>query len=115
MRKQIGEAQISQLYAPLADFLKTLFDVELEISTLTKIALISAEIQSELAELSRDVCDVEGCELEPVSGGNAWRETGYWSVCSNHSRLSRQGEGQPQMKSEAIEREQSRDSNGYLS
>ncbi len=59
-------------------------------------------------------CDVKGCTNEGCSGGNAWRETGYWTVCYKHSDMYRKGEPQPEMKKWAIAREESRDANGYL-
>jgi hypothetical protein len=60
-------------------------------------------------------CDVEGCEKEGCSGGNAWRETGYWTVCTKHADDCRKGQPQPKMKQKAIERENSRDkTTGYL-
>lgn len=54
-------------------------------------------------------CDVEGCENEGCSGGFAWRETGYWTVCSKHADEYRKGKSQPKMKQNAIDKENSRD------
>jgi hypothetical protein len=60
-------------------------------------------------------CDVEGCEDEGVNGGSCWRETGYWTVCSEHSQGYREGKPQPKMKQLAIEKEKRRDKEtGYL-
>ena len=60
-------------------------------------------------------CDVNGCEGEGCSGGNAWRDTGYWTVCSKHADMYREGKQQPKMKKKAIDRENSRDKEtGYL-
>jgi len=60
------------------------------------------------------VCDVEGC-MEPVSDqGYSWSWTGYWMVCGNHSEGRLVGKGQPEMKRRAVQRENSRDANGYL-
>ncbi|HDY68758.1 hypothetical protein LCGC14_1228000 [marine sediment metagenome] len=60
-------------------------------------------------------CNVEGCKNEGCSGGMAWRETGYWTVCSDHSQMHRNGESQPKMNQKAIEKEKSRDKKtGYL-
>ena len=60
-------------------------------------------------------CDVSGCKNEGCSGGNAWRETGYWTVCSDHATKYREGNPQPTMKKSAISRENSRDKEtGYL-
>ena len=53
-------------------------------------------------------CDVEGCDNEGCSGGNAWNSTGYWTVCSQHANDARKGKHQPQMKQSAIDRENSR-------
>jgi len=60
-------------------------------------------------------CDVEGCDNEGCSGGRAWSETGYWTVCSKHSSSYRNGDLQPAMKQSAIDREKRRDKiTGYL-
>lgn len=59
-------------------------------------------------------CDVLWCEENAVSGGNAWRETGYWSVCSDHATYARQGWPQPIMKQSATDRENTRLPDGTL-
>ena len=60
-------------------------------------------------------CDVSRCKNEGCSGGVAWRETGYWTVCSEHAASDRNGDPQPKMKQSAIKREKSRDKiTGYL-
>lgn len=60
-------------------------------------------------------CDVDGCEQEGCSGGNAWSNTGYWTVCRKHSQDNRDGKPQPKMKQVAIDREKGRDpETGYL-
>ena len=72
--------------------------------------------EEENAEPYFNLCDVEGCENEECSGGRAWRETGYWSVCSDHSKDNREGRPQPKMKQASIDREKKRDKKtGYLS
>lgn len=60
-------------------------------------------------EEEKSCCDVEGCEGETENGGGCWRETGYWTVCSDHSKMHRDGNPQPKMKQSAIDREKSRD------
>jgi hypothetical protein len=60
-------------------------------------------------------CDVSRCNNEGCSGGIAWKESGYWTVCTEHSRAHREGKPQPKMKASAIKREKSRDKvTGYL-
>lgn len=59
-------------------------------------------------------CSVEGCENEGCSGGIAWRDTGYWTVCYKHSNDFRQGLPQPKMKQADIDRESTRLSDGTL-
>lgn len=54
-------------------------------------------------------CDVEGCSNEGVSGGNCWKNTGYWTACSKHASDYRNGKPQPKMEQSAIDREDSRD------
>jgi hypothetical protein len=46
-------------------------------------------------------CDVDKCENEGCCGGTGWRETGYWTLCTNHSRMAREGKKQPKMKRSA--------------
>jgi len=60
-------------------------------------------------------CNVDGCENEGCNGGGCWRETGYWTVCSKHSKQWREGKPQPKMKQSAIDKEKTRDKKtGYL-
>lgn len=59
-------------------------------------------------------CNVDGCENEGSSGGIAWRETGYWTVCYKHSADYRAGKPQPKMKQKYIDREKSRLPDGTL-
>jgi hypothetical protein len=59
-------------------------------------------------------CNVKGCENEGCSGGSAWRESGYWTVCYKHADDYRNGKPQPPMKKAAIDREASRDENGCI-
>ena len=59
-------------------------------------------------------CDVDGCENEGCSGGMAWRDTGYWTVCSKHSQMNREGKKQPKMKQTAIDKEKTRKPDGTL-
>lgn len=59
-------------------------------------------------------CDVEGCEQVSCCGGMCWSDTGYWSVCSKHSQMHRNGEPQPKMKDASIEKEKTRLPDGTL-
>jgi hypothetical protein len=59
-------------------------------------------------------CDVKGCKNEGCSGGNAWRETGYWTVCTKHSVMYMEGKEQPEMKINSIKREKRRGIDGVL-
>lgn len=60
-------------------------------------------------------CDVEGCEGVSCNGGGCWRETGYWQVCPEHSKMFREGKPQPKMKQSSIDKEATRDKvTGYL-
>lgn len=59
-------------------------------------------------------CDVEGCEGVSCRGGGVWEETGYWSVCSEHSQDFRDFKPQPKMKQASIDREATRDEDGCL-
>ena len=72
------------------------------------------ELEEEESEPYFGWCDVDGCDKEGCSGGNAWRKSGYWTVCYKHSSDFRNGLPQPKMKQSAIDREASRDENGYL-
>lgn len=72
-----------------------------------------AELEARIAELEDEgtpaVCDVEGCDNEPTTGGCAWPEAGYWRVCSDHHRSYLAGNAMPQMRQEAIDKEATRD------
>lgn len=59
-------------------------------------------------------CNVEGCDNEAANGGGCWRETGYWTVCSKHARMHREGKPQPKMKQSAIDREKTRGEDGII-
>jgi hypothetical protein len=60
-------------------------------------------------------CDIGGCDKEGACGGTGWRETGYWILCSDHSRMAREGQKQPTMKQSAVDKESHRDKKtGYL-
>jgi len=60
-------------------------------------------------------CDVEGCDKEGCSGGNAWRRSGYWTVCYMHANDFAENKPQPEMKQKSIDRENSRNkTTGYL-
>ena len=59
-------------------------------------------------------CNVEGCENEGANGGGCWRETGYWTVCSKHSQMWREGKPQPKMKQKYIDKEATRLPDGTL-
>lgn len=59
-------------------------------------------------------CDVDGCEQVSCCGGTCWRETGYWNVCPDHSKMHRSGSQQPKMKDAAIEKEKTRLADGTL-
>ena len=73
------------------------------------------EIDKELSEPYFGWCDVEGCDEEGCSGGNAWRDSGYWTVCYKHAQDHRDKKPQPKMKRASVEKENSRDKKtGYL-
>ena len=86
--------------------------------------IISSEVERVVEErMSKDGvyepyfgwCDVDGCDGEGCCGGTAWPETGYWTVCSEHSAMHRNHGKQPKMKQDAIDRENTRDKiTGYL-
>ena len=73
------------------------------------------EIDKELSEPYFGWCDVEGCDEEGCSGGNAWRDSGYWTVCYKHAQDHRDKKPQPKMKRASVEKESLRDKKtGYL-
>ncbi|MFH1528945.1 MAG: hypothetical protein ABIG69_20265 [Bacteroidota bacterium] len=81
----------------------------------TNSSRFDAQVSGEEYEPYFGWCDIGGCENEGCSGGNAWRDTGYWTVCTNHADDYRQGKQQPKMKQKAIYRENRRDKKtGYL-
>ncbi len=78
------------------------------------LARIKSDPSSPIYEPYFGWCDVEGCDKEGCSGGNAWSETGYWTVCADHAAACRAHKPQPAMKQVAIDRENSRDKDGKL-
>ena len=93
------------------------FSLKRELVKRFKAVISSAVEQNEITnhEPYFGWCDVEGCEHEACNSGGCWRETGFWKVCGDHSRMWREGEKQPHMKQEAIDRENSRDKvTGFL-
>lgn len=81
--------------------------------------LLEAKVSGDFGEQEYEPyfgwCDVEGCENEGCSGGNAWRDMGYWTVCYKHADDYRKNKPMPKMKQKAIDRENSRDKiTGYL-
>ena len=84
------------------------------------IQAVIDEYDKALQELENDPysyfpqCDVAYCKGVSCSGGNAWRETGYWSVCPKHADMHRKGLPQPKMRWSAIKREKSRLPDGCL-
>jgi len=86
-----------------------------------KIIEKQKELEALLQEPNQDYepyfgwCDIDGCKNEGCCGGIGWRKTGYWTLCTDHSRMAREGKKQPKMKQSAIKREKSRDKKtGYL-
>ena len=73
------------------------------------------EVSDKTYEPYHGWCDVDKCESEACCGGTGWRNTGYWRLCTEHSRMERNGEKQPKMKDSSVERESRRDKKtGYL-
>ena len=70
---------------------------------------VEPEVSPDFYEPYFGWCDVEGCNEKGCSGGNAWRDTGYWTVCYKHADEHRKGKLQPKMKQKSIDRETSRD------
>lgn len=79
-----------------------------------KTAFITSTPDFEPSEPYFGYCEVEGCRKEGANSGGCWRNTGYWTVCTDHSQAFRRGEPQPKMKQSAIDREKTRLPNGYL-
>jgi hypothetical protein len=107
------DQQISSYYDPLFNLMAQEHGLTLTISEMNEIISVVEEMQ----ENNITKCDVDGCIQPPASGGIHWAETGYWSICSGHGQLARAGAAQPEMKKEAIDREEKRKlhPNGYLS
>jgi hypothetical protein len=77
--------------------------------------IVKEAIEKQVFEPYFGWCDVDGCNNEGCAGGACWEKTGYWTVCSKHSALYRDGGEQPKMKIAAIRRESKRDkTTGYL-
>ncbi len=91
-------------------------EVRLTVKEIREIANILKKIHQVVTSSAKEEyvprfgwCDVDGCNIEGCCGGTAWRDKGYWVVCSKHSADSRKGLPMPKMKKESISRENSRD------
>jgi len=88
----------------------TMDDIKLMNKIRKSLAIqVDADVKPDFYEPYYGWCDVWGCKNEGCSGGNAWRDTGYWTVCSKHADDCRAGKPQPKMKQKSIKRENSRD------
>lgn len=114
MQKKITQQSVAEAYHPLFSLMDSEHNLILTVSEMDDIMSAVSNVNENLTELYRCVCDVEGCERTQSSGGMCWRETGYWSICSTHSVLWRNGEPQPKMKQESIDKEASRGADGIL-
>lgn len=108
------QKQIAEAYQPLFDYMSEVYGKTLLVSEMSELMDRVNLVNENLEELFRAYCDVGGCQLITCNNGGCWRETGYWCVCQVHSAAHRNGESQPQMKKEAVEREASRLSDGTL-
>lgn len=105
---------MAEAYQPLFDLMATNFDKVLTVGEMNDIIAAVDNVNENLTELYREVCDVEGCNKDASSQGTHWRDKGYWCICYIHSQDGREGKQCPQMKKEAIEREASRLPDGCL-
>ena len=88
-------------------------ELESELSALKTME--GEDVSDEPYEPYHGWCDVDKCESEACCGGTGWRDAGYWRLCTEHSRMERNGEKQPKMKDSSVERESRRDNKtGYL-
>lgn len=108
------DKEIAEAYQPLFDYMYNAYGITMLNSEMVDLMDKADDVSDNLKELYTLYCDVEGCEIPATSGGNCWRETGYWSICSIHSQEHREGKPQPQMKQKAIEKEASRLPDGTL-
>lgn len=106
--------EVAEAYQPLFDYMLQVHGITMLNSEMSELIFKVHEVDDNLTEIFTNYCDVQGCGIPAASGGNCWRETGYWSICSIHSQEHREGKPQPQMKQEAIEREASRLTDGTL-
>lgn len=108
------QKEIAECYQPLFSYLSKQHGLTLLKSEMDEIRSLVDEVNENLYEALRDVCDAEGCNEDVSNGGVCWQETGYWSLCSKHFQMHRDGNPQPAMKQIAIDKEKSRLPNGYL-
>jgi len=109
-----NEKEYAESYQPLFNILSAHGLTPLQ-SEMDEIIGAVESVKNNWDKLFRSECDVDGCILNPTSGGGYWRETGYWSLCDIHWREGFDNKPQPKMKPEAIAREASRDNQtGFL-
>jgi hypothetical protein len=114
MQKAFDLKKHAEAYQPLFDLMYQEHGITLTIGQMDEIIDAVNKVDDNHLELYREVCDVEGCNNEPSSGGAYWKDEGYWVLCSAHFRKGMDGEPMPTMKNEAIARETSRQPNGQL-
>jgi hypothetical protein len=125
-KTNIGEIYYSEKYVSFINEFGSKLNPAIWYEPATRIVLTVEgyqEMENKIKELENDKedntpyfgwCDVEGCNNEGSCGGLGWRDTGYWTLCFNHSQDYRDKKPQPKMKDESIKRESSRDENGRL-
>jgi len=106
--------EYAESYQPLFNILSAHGLIPLQ-SEMDEVIRAVEQVKELQERLFYSECDVENCEFPPDNQGGCWNDTGYWCVCWHHSQKFRNGEQQPKMKDEAIERENSRDKvTGFL-
>ena len=108
------QKEIAECYQPLFDYMHDQYGLLLLVSEMDEIISAVNKTTDNLNELFTDRCDIKGCNPPVTSQGVAWQEKGYWCVCSQHTDMARKNVLMPQMKQKAIDRENSRDEQGFL-
>ncbi len=108
MNNTPNQKEIAECYQPLFDLIFKEHDKALTMSEMDEVISAASKVTRSLDKIYTPTCDVEGCDGIVVSGGGAWEETGYWSLCDVHHFRGFRGKEQPKMKETAVKREAER-------
>ena len=108
------QKKIAECYQPLFDLMANDHGITLTASQMDDIINCVETVNENITEAWRSVCDVVGCNETASSQGFHWDDSGYWCICYKHGQDAKDGKHAPEIKPEAIARENGRGADGNL-